>query len=34
VSPRAVRIIAIIVLIAIGVFLLSALWDPVSALWR
>ena len=28
------RITAIILLIAIGVFLLSVLWDPINALWR
>jgi hypothetical protein len=33
-SPTTVRIIAIILLIAIGVFLLSVLWDPINSLWR
>ena len=28
------RVIAIILLIAIGVFLLSVLWDPINSLWR
>ncbi len=28
------RITAIVLLIAIGVFLLSVLWDPINALWR
>ena len=28
------RVTAIVLLIAIGVFLLSVLWDPISALWR
>ncbi len=32
--PRTVRIIALVVLITIGVFLLSVLWDPVNSLWR
>ncbi len=32
--PRTVRIIALVVLIIIGVFLLSVLWDPINALWR
>ncbi len=32
--PRTVRIIALVVLIAIGVFLLSVLWDPINSLWR
>ncbi len=32
--PRTVRIIALVVLIIIGVFLLSVLWDPVNSLWR
>lgn len=34
VEQRTVRIIAIVLLIAIAVFLLSVLWDPISALWR
>ncbi len=33
-SPTTVRIFAIILLIAIGVFLLSVLWDPINSLWR
>lgn len=33
-SQRTIRIIAVVLLIAIGVFLLSALWDPINALWR
>ena len=28
------RITAIVLLIAIGVFLLSVLWNPINALWR
>ncbi len=28
------RVTAIVLLIAIGVFLLSVLWDPINALWR
>ena len=28
------RVTAIILLIAIGVFLLSVLWNPINALWR
>ena len=31
---RAMRIISIVLLVAIAVFLLSVLWDPISALWR
>jgi hypothetical protein len=27
-------VIAIILLISIGVFLLSVLWDPINSLWR
>jgi hypothetical protein len=33
-SQTTVRIIAIILLFAIGVFLLSVLWDPINSLWR
>ncbi len=33
-SQQTIRIIAIIVLVAIGLFLLSVLWDPINALWR
>lgn len=33
-SQTTMRIIAIILLIAIGVFLLSVLWDPINSLWR
>ncbi len=33
-SQTTVRIFAIILLIAIGVFLLSVLWDPINSLWR
>jgi hypothetical protein len=33
-SQTAMRVIAIILLIAIGAFLLSVLWDPINALWR
>ena len=28
------RVTAIVLLIAIGVFLLSVLWNPINALWR
>jgi hypothetical protein len=34
VDQRTIRIIAIILLIAIGLFLLSVLWNPINALWR
>ena len=33
-SRTAVRVIALVLVVAIGVFLLSVLWDPISALWR
>jgi hypothetical protein len=33
-NQTAMRVIAIILLIAIGVFLLSVLWDPINSLWR
>jgi hypothetical protein len=33
-NQTTMRIIAIILLIAIGVFLLSVLWDPINSLWR
>jgi hypothetical protein len=33
-SPTTIRIIAIVLLVAIGVFLLSVLWEPINALWR
>lgn len=33
-SQTTMRIIAIVLLIAIGVFLLSVLWDPINSLWR
>jgi hypothetical protein len=33
-SQRTVRIVAIVLLIAIGLFLLSVLWEPINALWR
>jgi hypothetical protein len=33
-SQSTVRIIAIIVLIAIVIFLLSVLWEPINSLWR
>ena len=33
-SQTTVRIFAIILLIAIGVFLLSVLWVPINSLWR
>lgn len=28
------RVTAIVLLIAIGVFLLSVLWNPINSLWR
>lgn len=33
-SQSTVRIVAIVVLVAIGLFLLSVLWDPINAIWR
>jgi len=33
-NQTTMRVIAIILLIAIGVFLLSVLWDPINGLWR
>ncbi len=33
-SQTTMRIFAIVLLIAIGVFLLSVLWDPINSLWR
>jgi hypothetical protein len=33
-SQTTVRVIAIVVLIAIAVFLLSVLWEPINSLWR
>jgi hypothetical protein len=33
-NQTTMRVIAIILLIAIGVFLLSVLWDPINSLWR
>lgn len=33
-SQSTVRIVAIVVLVAMGLFLLSVLWDPINALWR
>jgi len=33
-SQGTVRIVAIVVLVAMGLFLLSVLWDPINALWR
>jgi len=33
-NQTTMRAIAIILLIAIGVFLLSVLWDPINSLWR
>ncbi len=32
--PRFMRVTAIVLLITIGVFLLSVLWNPINALWR
>ncbi len=33
-NQATVRIIAIVVLVAMGLFLLSVLWDPINAIWR
>ena len=33
-GQTTIRVIAIILLISIGVFLLSVLWDPINSLWR
>ncbi len=33
-NQRTMRIISIVLLVAIGVFLLSVLWEPINALWR
>ena len=33
-SQTTIRVIAIILLISIGVFLLSVLSDPINSLWR
>ena len=33
-SQTTIRVIAIILLISIGVFLLSVLWNPINSLWR
>ena len=33
-NQTTMRVVAIILLIAIGVFLLSVLWDPINSLWR
>lgn len=33
-NQTAMRVIAIVLLVAIGVFLLSVLWDPINSLWR
>ena len=33
-SRTAVRVIALVVVVAIGVFLLSVLWEPINSLWR
>ena len=33
-NQTAVRVIAIVVLAAIALFLLSVLWDPINSLWR
>ena len=33
-SQTTIRVIAIILLISIGVFLLSVLWDRINSLWR
>lgn len=32
--PRFMHVTAIVLLIAMGVFLLSVLWNPINALWR
>lgn len=28
------KVIAYVLLVAIGLFLLSVLWDPINSLWR
>lgn len=33
-NQTTVRVIAIVVLVAIAVFLLSVLWEPINSLWR
>lgn len=33
-NPRAMKVIAYVLLVAIGLFLLSVLWDPINSLWR
>ena len=33
-NPRAMKVIASVLLVAIGLFLLSVLWDPINSLWR
>ena len=33
-SQTTMRVIAIIVLAAIVLFLLSVLWEPINSLWR
>ena len=33
-NQRTMRIISIVLLVAIGVFLLSVLREPINALWR
>jgi hypothetical protein len=33
-NQTAMRVIAIILLVSIGAFLLSVLWDPINSLWR
>ena len=33
-NPRAMKVIAYVLLVAIGLFLLSVRWDPINSLWR
>lgn len=33
-NQNAVRIIALVVLAAIALFLLSVLWEPINSMWR
>ena len=33
-SRTAVRVIALVLVVAIGVFLLSVLCEPINSLWR
>jgi hypothetical protein len=33
-NQTVMRVIAIVLLVSIGLFLLSVLWDPINSLWR